>query len=331
MGETLVTGGAGYIGSHVVRQLLEAGERVVVIDNLANGYRGAVGDARLYVGDVNDQGLLENVFRAHNVRTIMHFAALMAVADSVRHPARYYVNNTCGTANILQFAVQNGIENFVFSSSAAVYGIPKDGVCREDTETRPINPYGHSKLFSEQILRSVSAASGIRHVILRYFNVAGADPKGRMGQRGRVSTHVTKIACEVAVGKRKFIEIYGTDYPTRDGTCVRDYIHVEDLAAAHLSAKRYMDNGGPSTTLNCGYGKGFSVHEVIDAVSKARGEPFPVRTADRRQGDPPVLVAAADRIREVLDWIPNYDNLDAIARTALAWEESLAQETAKYN
>ena len=319
----LVTGGAGYIGSHVVRQLQECGESVVVLDNLSNGSRDAVGGAEFYQGDVRDAALLESIFRTWKVSAVMHFAAVTMVSESVANPAKYYLNNTVGTANLLQCAAAGEVEHFLFSSTAAVYGAPPGGVCRESTATVPINPYGRSKLMSEEMLRDISQVSSMGHVILRYFNVAGADSSGNLGQCGKVSTHLFKVACEVAAGSRERLEIYGTDYPTADGTCVRDYLHVEDLASAHLAALRYLREGGDSTTLNCGYGRGFSVREVVAAVERAANRPLPVAEAARRPGDPPILVAAPERLLRVLDWQPGFDDLDTIARSALDWERSL--------
>lgn len=319
-GSILVTGGAGYIGSHVVKQLIEANEQVVVLDNLGNAYREAAGTAEFHEGDVHDRSLLEFLFRTREIESIMHFAASTRVAESVANPGKYYRNNTAGTLNLLIAAVESGARSIVFSSSAAVYGVPEGGVCREDSPAFPVNPYGRSKLMSEVMIRDICGAADMRHVILRYFNVAGAATDGRLGQRGRWSSHLIKRACEVAVGKRDTLEIFGTDYPTADGTCIRDYIHVEDLAAAHVRALSYLRSGGESVTLNCGYGKGFSVREVIRAVERAAGRSLRIRESDRRDGDPPILIAAADRIHEVLEWAARFSDLDVIVKTALAWE-----------
>ncbi len=319
----LVTGGAGYIGSHVVLQLVEAGERVVVLDDLSAGFRDAVIDAELIVGNVGDQALVAQVLREHAVDTVMHFAARTIVPESVADPLRYYGNNTCATRNLLACCRDAGVAQIVFSSTAAVYGIPEGGRASEDTPTAPINPYGSSKLMSEWMLRDLAAAGGPRYVALRYFNVAGCDPAGRIGQSTRNATLLVKVACEAALGKRARLSIFGTDYDTPDGTGVRDYIHVDDLARAHLDALRYLRDGGASATLNCGYGHGYSVREVLAAVGRAYGSPVPFVEEPRRAGDPPSLIAVADRIRATLGWQPRHDDLDFIARTSLAWERDL--------
>lgn len=328
-GTVLVTGGAGYIGSHVVRQLGEAGERVVVLDNLSTGFRSAVMAGTLVVGDTGDAATVSRVIAEHGVSTIMHFAAHTIVPESVSDPLKYYGNNTCATRNLLACAVAGGVQHFIFSSTAAVYGIPPDGVAAEDSPTAPINPYGWSKLMSEWMLRDTAAAHSMGYVVLRYFNVAGADPGGRIGQSTKKATLLTKVACEAAVGKRPWVGLFGTDYATPDGTGIRDYIHVEDLATAHLEALRHLRRGGESAVLNCGYGHGYSVREVIDAVDRANGSPVVRRPEPRRAGDPPVLVARADRIRQVLGWEPRYDNLDFIVETALRWERRLAERPAE--
>lgn len=319
----LVTGGAGYIGSHVVLQLVEAGERVVVLDDLSTGFRDAVIGAELIVGNVGDQTLVARVLREHDVDTVMHFAARTIVPESVADPLRYYGNNTCATRILLAGCRDAGVARIVFSSTAAVYGIPQGGRASEDTPTAPINPYGASKLMSEWMLRDLAAAGGPRYVALRYFNVAGCDPAGRIGQSTKNATLLVKVACEAALGKRPRLSIFGTDYATPDGTGVRDYIHVEDLARAHLDALRYLRDGGASATLNCGYGHGYSVREVLAAVGRAHGAPVPFVEEPRRAGDPPSLVAVSDQIRETLGWRPRHDDLDFIARTALAWERKL--------
>ena len=319
----LVTGGAGYIGSHVVLQLAEQGERVVVLDDLSTGFAEAVLGAELIVGNVGDTALVERLLREHGVDTVIHFAARTIVPESVADPLRYYANNTCATRNLLACCAQAGVEHFVFSSTAAVYGIPAGGLAGEDTPTLPINPYGTSMLMSEWMLRDLAAASALRYVALRYFNVAGCDPQGRIGQSTKNATLLVKVACEAALGKREHLLVFGTDYPTADGTGVRDYIHVDDLARSHLDALRYLRGGGASATHNCGYGHGYSVRDVIAAVGRAHGAAFPVETRPRRAGDPPSLIADARRIREVLDWQPRCDDLDLIARTALAWERKI--------
>lgn len=319
----LVTGGAGYIGSHVVRQLGEAGERVVTLDNLSRGFREAVTHGPLVVGDTGDQTLVRKVLGDHGIGTVMHFAAYTIVPESVAQPLKYYANNTANTRSLIECCVESGVTQFVFSSTAAVYGMPPGGIASEDTPTAPINPYGTSKLMSEWMLRDASAATPLRHVALRYFNVAGCDPGGRIGQSTPQATLLTKVAVEHVVGKRSHVAIYGTDYETPDGTGVRDYIHVEDLAAAHLAALAYLRAGGPSTTLNCGYGHGYSVREVLAAVERVAGRPLVTREEPRRAGDPAMLIARADRIRAVLGWKPRYDRLDQIVGDALRWEQKL--------
>jgi UDP-glucose 4-epimerase len=319
----LVTGGAGYIGSHVVRQLGEAAERVVVLDNLSTGFRSAVLHGDLICGDTGDRELVAGLLRDYDVDTVMHFAAHTIVPESVEKPLKYYGNNTCASRNLIECALAAGVRNFVFSSTAAVYGTPEGGYARENSTTVPINPYGTSKLMTEWMLRDVAAVSAMRCVALRYFNVAGSDPGGRIGQSTRDATLLTKVACEAAVGKRDRIYIFGTDYDTPDGTGVRDYIHVEDLSRAHLDALSYLRDGGQSITLNCGYGHGYSVREVIAAVEKAHGQSLNVEEAPRRAGDPPVLIAVADQIRSVLRWKPKLDDLDQIVTTSLNWEKRL--------
>lgn len=325
----LVTGGAGYIGSHVVRQLGERGERLVTLDNLSTGFRSAVTHGELVVGDTGDRALVSRLLAEHRIDTILHFAAHTIVPESVSNPLKYYGNNTCATRNLVQCAAEAGVKNFIFSSTAAVYGIPEGGIASEDSPTQPINPYGSSKLMSEWMLRDTAAAGGPKCVALRYFNVAGADPGGRIGQSTKAATLLTKVACEVAVGKRAHLSIFGTDYPTPDGTGVRDYIHVEDLATAHLAALDYLRDGGESTVLNCGYGHGYSVRELIAAVERVHGAPLPRQEEPRRAGDPPMLIARAERIRQVLGWVPRYDDLNAIVSTALAWERRLQRVPAE--
>jgi UDP-glucose 4-epimerase len=316
----LVTGGAGYIGSHVALQLRARGERVVVLDDLSRGFRQAVLDTPLIVASVGDRAAVLPLLRAHAVDTVMHFAARTIVPESVREPLGYYASNTCATRTLLECCLEAGVTNFVFSSTAAVYGIPADGFAAETTATAPINPYGTSKLMSEWMLRDVAAASPLRYVALRYFNVAGSDTSGRIGQATPDATLLVKVACEAAVGKRAGVAVFGTDYATPDGTGVRDYLHVEDLAAAHLDALAYLRGGGPSTTLNVGYGHGYSVRQVLSAVERLAGVKLKVREEPRRAGDPPALVARADRIRGELNWQPRLDDLDAIVRTSLDWE-----------
>ena len=322
----LVTGGAGYIGSHVVLQLRARNESVVVLDDLSTGFRQAVGDTPLVVGDVGDRELLARVLAEHRVGTVMHFAAKTIVPESVREPLRYYGNNTAATRNLLEACMQAGARRFVFSSTAAVYGIPAGGVAREDMPLAPINPYGTSKLMSEWILRDLAAVSDFRYVSLRYFNVAGSDTQCRIGQATAKATLLVKVACEAVVGKRPHVSIYGTDYDTPDGTGIRDYIHVEDLARAHLCALDYLRSGGASQVLNCGYGHGYSVREVLASVNRVAGRAIAVIEEPRREGDPDRLVAAAGRVRSVLGWEPKLDDLDAIVSSSLRWEEKLQRE-----
>lgn len=322
----LVTGGAGYIGSHVVQQLVARGERVVVVDNLSTGFRDAVRGAELVVGNVGDRALLSRVLARHRVDAVLHFAAHTVVPESLSDPLKYYGNNTCNTENLLACCAEAGMRHFIFSSTAAVYGVTESGMADEDTPTRPINPYGMSKLMSETMLRDLSATGAMRHATLRYFNVAGCDPQGRIGHSTLHSTLLIKVACEHAVGKRASVSIFGSDYDTPDGTGIRDYIHVEDLAAAHLRALDHLRDGGESLTLNCGYGHGYSVREVIDAVQRVGGRPLAVIEQPRRAGDTPMLVARSDRLKQQLDWKPRYDDLDFIVRTALLWEQKLAQQ-----
>jgi UDP-glucose 4-epimerase len=323
----LVTGGAGYIGSHVVRQLGDAGERVVTLDNLSRGFAKAVTHGPLIVGDTADQALVTKILKEHDIDTVMHFAAYTIVPESVAQPLKYYENNTANTRALLEACVASQIKQFVFSSTAAVYGTPDSGIASEQTPTNPINPYGTSKLMSEWMLRDISSVTSLRHVALRYFNVAGSDPQGRIGQRTPGATLLTKVAVEHAVGKRPHISIFGSDYDTKDGTGVRDYIHVEDLASAHLAALRYLRRGGSSITLNCGYGHGYSVREVLAAVARASGQALTVIEEPRREGDPATLIAQAKRIRHELGWHPQYDQLDTIVADALRWERQLLAET----
>ena len=331
MNEVLVTGGAGYIGSHVVQQLVARGEHVVVVDNLSTGFREAVRGAELVVGNVGDITLVDRILATHAVDAVLHFAAHTVVPESVSDPLKYYGNNTCNTRNLLACCAGAGVDKFIFSSTAAVYGVTASGIADEDTPTQPINPYGSSKLMSEAMLRDHCATGAMRHVILRYFNVAGCDPQGRIGHSTPQATLLIKVACEHAVGKRASLSIFGTDYDTPDGTGIRDYIHVEDLAAAHLRSLDHLRAGGESLTLNCGYGHGYSVREVIDSVQRVAGHKLNVIELPRRAGDTPMLIARSARLKQKLNWQPQYDDLDFIVGTALRWEQQLAREAARVN
>jgi len=320
----LVTGGAGYIGSHVVKQLGLAGEDVLTLDNLSTGFEAAVTSGEFITGDTGDGVLLAKIFGDNDIDTVLHFAAHTIVPESVSDPLKYYRNNTASSRTLLEAAATHGVRNFVFSSTAAVYGIPDGGKASEESATQPINPYGTSKLMTEWMLRDLAAAGDLNYVALRYFNVAGCDPTGTIGQSTPNATLLVKVACEAATGRRPGVSIFGTDFPTPDGTGLRDYIHVEDLATAHLDALRYLRGGGESTVLNCGYGHGYSVREVLAAVERANGEKLNIAEEPRRAGDPPELIAIANRVREVLGWAPQYDDLDTIVKTALAWERKIA-------
>jgi UDP-glucose 4-epimerase len=321
----LVTGGAGFIGSHMVWELLDAGEDVVVLDRLSTGFDWAVApEAKLVVGDVADRDLVGSIIRDHGVDAIIHFAGSIVVPESVADPLGYYENNTCKTRTLIETAVKAGVANFIFSSTAAVYGGAGMEPVREDARLAPESPYGLSKLMSEWMLRDAAAAHGLRYTALRYFNVAGADPKGRTGQSTPGATHLIKVACETALGKRPFMQVFGTDYPTPDGTCMRDYIHVSDLVAAHRLALQRLRAGHGSLVANCGYSHGYSVLEVIDAVRRAFGHDFDVRMAERRPGDAAAVVANSDRARAELGWVPARDDLDLIVKDALNWERILS-------
>jgi UDP-glucose 4-epimerase len=323
----LVTGGAGYIGSHTVRVLREANENVVVIDNLSTGFSAFIPEGvPLFIGDAGDENLVEGVIAQHRVESIIHFAGSIVVPESIRDPLLYYRNNTMTTQSLLKAAVKHGVNRFIFSSTAAVYGEPDQVPVPEHARTRPLSPYGSSKLMTEIMLHDVANACGLDYVVLRYFNVAGADPQARVGLATVGATHLLKIAVEAATGQRAKVDVYGTDYPTPDGSCIRDFIHVTDLAEAHRAALSYLRGGGASVTLNCGYGRGYSVLETIEAVRRVSGSHFAVSHAPRRPGDIVTMVADASRIRATFDWAPAYDNLDTIAAHALAWEERLLRE-----
>lgn len=324
--KVLVTGGAGYIGSHVVKQLGEAGHDIVVYDNLSTGYPWAVTYGELIIGDVADVEKLDQVFTEHKFEAVLHFAANIVVPESVVNPLKYYGNNTRNTLNLLGVIEKHKTPYMVFSSTAAVYGMPDEKVLTEDMPLMPINPYGASKMMSEQMIRDLSFASDLKHVILRYFNVAGADLSSRLGQATPEATHLIKVACECVTGQRDGMMIFGTDYETRDGTCIRDYIHVDDLAKAHVMALDYMAKGGESDILNCGYGRGFTVSEVIDTVKEKSGKDFPVENVERRAGDPDALMANNEKIQKVLGWSPDHDDLGVIVQSALDWEAKWQQQ-----
>jgi len=322
----LVTGGAGYIGSHMVWQLIEAGERVVVLDSLVTGFDWAVAPEALLVrGDIGEETLVRKLIGEHGIDAIIHFAGSVVVPDSVADPLGYYLNNTVKSRALIAAAVAGEVKNFIFSSTAAVYGTPKETPVAEGAVLAPESPYGRSKLMTEMMLADTAAAHAFKYVALRYFNVAGADPKGRTGQSTRGATHLIKVACETALGKRAAMSIFGTDYPTADGTCVRDYIHVADLVAAHLDALKHLRAGGKSMVANCGYGRGYSVREVVDTVKKVAGVDFPVVIADRRPGDPSAIVADPAFIMTEFGWKPRYDDLAGIVASALAWENHLSR------
>ncbi len=325
----LVTGGAGYIGSHMVLALTDAGEDVVVLDNLSTGFWWAVASkAKLVEGDVGDEIFLNRVMSDHRFDAVVHFAGSIVVPDSVSDPLGYYLNNTVKSRTLMAAAVRAQIPRFIFSSTAAVYGNPASLPVFETATPAPISPYGTSKLMTEWMLRDAHVAHGLQYVALRYFNVAGADPEGRSGQSTPRATHLIKVACQTALGQRSHMDVFGTDYDTPDGTCLRDYIHVSDLIAAHMDALGHLRRSGDSGVFNCGYGKGYSVLDVIKAVEKAHGTSIKVNRVARRAGDPTAIVAGAARVREILGWQPRYDDLDIIVASALAWERHLSQRNA---
>jgi UDP-glucose 4-epimerase len=325
----LVTGGAGYIGSHMVLALTDAGQEVVVLDNLTTGFAWAVApQAKLVQGDIGDEALVENLIKTHNVDAVVHFAGSIIVPDSVSDPLGYYLNNTVKSRALMAAVVKAGVRKFVFSSTAAVYGNPETQPVFETARPAPISPYGTSKLMTELMLQDSHLAYGLNYVALRYFNVAGADPKRRSGQSSPRATHLIKVACQTVLGQRASMDVFGTDYDTPDGTCLRDYIHVSDLISAHMDALAHLQNGGTGGIFNCGYGKGYSVLDVIKAVEKAYGGPVNHKLGPRRAGDPAAIIAGADRVRDLLGWKPQYDDLDFIVNSALAWERHLERRNA---
>ncbi|MGC8795477.1 UDP-glucose 4-epimerase GalE [Thermodesulfovibrio sp.] len=321
--KVFVTGGAGYIGSHVVKMLGERGYSVLTYDNLSFGHREAVLYGKLIVADLSDRQTLKQTIKEYKPDAVMHFAASIVVPESVKEPVKYYRNNFCNTLNLVEACLEHGVKNFIFSSAAAVYGIPEKCPVNEDAPINPINPYGHSKAMVERMLHEVAQTSDFRYVSLRYFNVAGADGSGRLGQRRKDATHLITVAVKTALGKRPYLEIYGTDYPTEDGTCIRDYIHVDDLADAHILVLDYLLQGGKSDIFNCGYGHGYSVREVVEATKKVTGVDFKVIETGRRDGDPPELVAESTKLKNSLGWQPRYDDLHYIIKTAYEWERKL--------
>jgi UDP-glucose 4-epimerase len=320
----LVTGGAGYIGSHMTYALLDRGEKVIVLDNLSTGNRGLVaGHATFVEGNIGDQALVRKIIQDHAIDAAIHFAGSIVVPESMEHPLRYYANNTVASRALIEVCIEGGVKNFIFSSTAAVYGIPDEQLVGEDAEKSPINPYGRSKLMTEWMLEDAARAHDFRYVALRYFNVAGADPKGRTGQSTPRATHLIKRACQVALGRVPHLDIFGTDYPTPDGTCIRDYIHVCDLVEAHALALAALRDGLAPAIFNCGYGQGLSVRDVVKGVEKVSGKPLPVHESPRRAGDPPALIADSSRLMAQLNWRPQYNDLDEIVRSAFKWESRL--------
>ncbi|WP_127717783.1 UDP-glucose 4-epimerase GalE [Halobacteriovorax sp. HLS] len=325
MAKILITGGAGYIGSHIVNLIGGTDHEVTIYDNLSTGRKESVLNGDLVVGDLEDISKLEALIIEKKFDACLHFAGSIIVPESVTDPLKYYNNNTQNTLSLINLCIKHGVNKFIFSSTAAVYGMAPGGICSEDMQVEPINPYGKTKLMTEWMLQDVAQAhEGFEFVILRYFNVAGANVDGRVGQCSPLSTHLIKIACETALGKREKMYVFGDDYETKDGTCIRDYIHVDDLASAHIDALTYLLKGGKSTLCNCGYGHGFTVKEVLEVVKKVSGVNFKVEQGPRRAGDAPVLMSKAEKIGTVLGWKPKYDDLELIVRTALEWEKKLS-------
>ncbi len=322
----LVTGGAGYIGSHMVYELLDQGLSPVVLDNLTTGNRELVpGNVPFVLGDIGDPQCVEDLLTTNNIEAIVHFAGSIVVPESVADPLKYYLNNTVRSRSLIESAVKCGVRNFIFSSTAAVYGMPEENPVDETASLKPISPYGASKMMTELMLSDVEKAHDLNYTALRYFNVAGADPQGRTGQSTPNATHLIKVASQVALGQRPYLEIFGTDYETEDGTCIRDYIHVSDLAHLHFLALKKLGQGGGASVYNCGYGHGQSVQQVVDVVKRISGVDFEVRLSPRRPGDPAALVARSGKIQQDMNWMPRYRNLDAIVSSAFAWEKSLLE------
>ena len=317
----LITGGAGYIGSHAVKALGKLGHDLTIFDNLSTGHKKAITFGELVVGELSNEKLLDELFATKKFDAVLHFAGSIVVPESVENPLMYYLNNTMNSHRIISACVKHKCHQFIFSSTAAVYGMTDDGAASEETPKKPMNPYGYSKLMTEQMLTDVAASSPLRFVALRYFNVSGADPEGQIGQSFPGATHLIKVACETACGKRDHIKVFGTDYPTPDGTCVRDFIHVSDLAEAHVNALDYLVKGGKSEIMNCGYGHGFSVKEVINKVRQITGVNINAIETPRRAGDPAMVMSKAEKISKVLGWKPKYDDLDLIIRSAYEWEK----------